>query len=222
MQNLRNFRTIRISLDKQMDLDALYAGNAFAFPGRQGQMFFFKAIDPSDKEKIRQGFAMLSAKSVYSRFFTYLKELTEQQLDELVNADQYRHVVWGAFDLLNGEPFGVGIGRYVRDSEKPDSAEMAITIVDKYHSQGIGTIMLAILYHLARRSGIRHLTGIALGINMPLLLRFQAMGGAIERSGHEYLIDLPVFEKTSMLPDTTYATIIAPIIDFLDQHPLCT
>lgn len=195
-------------------------GNSFIYPGLHGKLYVFKAIEPSDKEKIRSGFGQLSSKSVYSRFFTYLKELPEEQLDLLANADQYRHVVWAAFDPDRGQDYGVGLGRYVRSTDEPDRAEMAITVIDAHQNRGVGTILLAILYHMARQSGIAHLTGVALGVNMPLLLRFQAMGADIQRHRHEYWIDLPVYERTSSMPATNYARLIGGILDHMEAHPL--
>jgi GNAT superfamily N-acetyltransferase len=196
------------------------SGNSFAYPGVGGKLFVYKAIEPADKEKIRAGFGQLSSKSVYSRFFTYLKELSEEQLDLLANADQYRHVVWAAYDPDRGQEFGIGLGRYARSPDEPDRAEMAITVIDAYHNMGLGTVLLAILYHLARHSGIAHLTGVALDMNRPLLSRFQAMGAEIQRRRHEYWIDLPVYERTSDMPTTKYARLIGSIIDHLEAHPL--
>lgn len=194
--------------------------NSFVYPGVKGKLFVYKAIEPADKEKIRTGFSQLSSKSVYSRFFTYLKELPEEQLDLLANADQNRHVVWAVFDPDRGREFGIGLGRYIRNQDESDRAEMAITVIDAYQNMGIGTVLLAILYHMARHSGIAHLTGVALGVNMPLLMRFQAMGADIQRHRHEYWIDLPVYQQSSGMPPTQYARLIGGILDHLEAHPL--
>jgi GNAT superfamily N-acetyltransferase len=187
----------------------------FICKGRKGKEFHFKPIAAADKEQIRAGFKLLSPRSVYNRFFTHLKHLSEEQLDQLAQADQINHVAWAAFDPQEGEPKGVGIGRFVRAHNDPTQAEMALTVIDQYHSMGVGTILLAILYHRAWQTDIEHLTGVALSHNEPLVLRFKKLGAHISLTKSEYYIDLPIYEEPKS--DNAYSNVFRDILKHIKK-----
>jgi len=53
---------------------------------------------------------------------------------------------------------GAGIARYVRDADDPQTAEIAVTIIDDWQGRGLGTELVAQLSERARAEGIRRFT----------------------------------------------------------------
>ena len=58
-----------------------------------------------------------------------------------------------------------GVGRWVRDAEQPDAAEIAILVADELQGQGLGIALGQALGDAARARGIARFTGITLAEN---------------------------------------------------------
>ena len=52
----------------------------------------------------------------------------------------------------------MGIARYVRDRDDPQTAEIAVTVVDDWQGRGLGTELLTQLSGRARREGVLRFT----------------------------------------------------------------
>ena len=199
----------------------VFAGDSFFYPIKGNDYLCFKTIDKNDKEKYLDGFKKLSSKSVYHRFFGFLKELTDQQVDELLDTDQKDHIAWAAFDIIGEETFGVGVGRFKRTPEKSNEAELALTVIDDYQGKGVGTVLLGIMYYLASQLEIDVFTGIILSDNSKLIQRFSQLDAKFNREGNEYEMRLPVYKSFDDLPKTRYAYMLKPILQFLKENDLC-
>jgi GNAT superfamily N-acetyltransferase len=57
---------------------------------------------------------------------------------------------------------GVGVARYVRNNPPPDTAEVAVTVVDGWQGRGLGTLLLQAISARARR-GRPHVHGVDAG-----------------------------------------------------------
>ena len=53
-----------------------------------------------------------------------------------------------------GRP-GIGVARYVRESDRPSHAEVAVTVVDAYQRRGLGTLLMRLLAWIAVTHGVR-------------------------------------------------------------------
>jgi GNAT superfamily N-acetyltransferase len=123
---------------------------------RNGEEVTIRPVRPDDKELILSGFARLSAQSRYSRFMTPRKGFTEQELEFLTEVDGINHFAIGvARTLPDGSEEGIAIARVIRLPDDPEAAEPAITVIDAYHGQGLGTILLARLVAAARERGVK-------------------------------------------------------------------
>jgi RimJ/RimL family protein N-acetyltransferase len=174
--------------------------SGFTMPLSDGELVNFRQVGLGDKEIIQNGVLALSAQSRYFRFFTPITQLSAEQLCKFTEIDQHKHVAWIA--LTHGDPrdSGIGVARFIRIQDKPEIAEFGIVVMDSYQKRGLGTILLALLYLMAKMEGIQILRGFVLPEN-------KVMGGWLHRLGAVGLyendmiqMDLAVGNNLSSLP----------------------
>jgi len=111
-----------------------------------------------------------------NRFWSNNASLSEKMIDHLLNADQLNHVVWAALDPSDPELPGIGAASYWRDPNNPTTAEFSITVGARFQRHGIGTLLLALLWLIARRHGIQSFFGHVRFDNRPALRWFGKIG----------------------------------------------
>ena len=157
-----------------------------------GTAAWIRPVRPDDKNRIVRGMQLLSPESRYLRFFTGAPELDPELLRYLTEVDQRDHVAWIAVNrAAPGEP-GLGIARWVRLADAPKTAELAITVVDKFQGLGLGAALLRILVARAEEEGIETLRAIVLPDNHRFVRWFQRLGARTEFHDGAYQLDLPV------------------------------
>ena len=161
-----------------------------------GRRVLFRPIEPSDKQRLADGFERLSPQSRYRRFFRAIDHLSEDQLRYLTEVDMESHVAWLA--VLPDEPGqpAIGVGRWVRIAAEPDIAEGAVTVGDDYQHRGIGKALLWLMARSAIERGVRAFRVWALGDNRPVIEMLRDAGAPMGewQSG--------VMEVTVPLPET--------------------
>jgi len=200
---------------------SVFAGNSFFYPIRDNTYICFKTLGKDDREKFIDGFKRLSKKTVYRRFFGFMKELTDKQVDDFLNTDKKDHIAWAAFDIVADDAIGIGVGRFKRSEFNPKEAEMALTVLDDYQDKGVGSVLLAIMYYLAGKLEIDILTGNILSENAKLIRRFMELGAKMDRIKNEYQMRLPVYTDFNAIPKTNYSGIIKTILQFLKENDFC-
>ena len=115
----------------------------------------FRPIRPSDAGALAAGFEALSESSRYLRFHSGMRRLSDSLLRYLTQVDGVDHVAIIAY-TRGGH--GVGVGRFVRDRDAPDTAEVALTVADEAQGRGVGRRLLAELASLAEARGITSFT----------------------------------------------------------------
>ena len=199
----------------------VFAGNSFFYPIKDNTYICFKTLGKDDREKFIAAFKRLSQKTVYQRFFGFMKELTDKQVEDFLNTDKKDHLAWAAFDIIGDDTIGIGVGRFKRSEINPNEAELALTVLDEYQDKGIGSVLLAIMYYLASILEINILTGIILSDNFMLIRRFKELGAKMDRIGNEYEMRLPIYKDFDALPNTKYSRIIKTILQFLKENDFC-
>lgn len=137
--------------------------------------FFARKIIPSDKSYFEQAFAQLSNESKYLRFSSMPQKLPSKHLKYLTELDDTDHVAWGILDITSEKPVPAGVGRFVRLDKNSNTAEMALTVVDAYQSQGLGRILFSILNIEASRRGIQAFEHFVLSENRNVLANLQSL-----------------------------------------------
>jgi GNAT superfamily N-acetyltransferase len=140
---------------------------------RDGSHVRLRQGHSSDKELLLRGFERLSPESRYRRFLAPMPELTEEMMRYLTEVDHHDHEAIIALDEETGE--GLGVARYVRSTERADTAEVAVTVIDDWHGRGLGTLLLEVLSARAREEGIRSFTALMLATNEEMMDLFRRL-----------------------------------------------
>jgi RimJ/RimL family protein N-acetyltransferase len=158
---------------------------------RDGSRVLIRQLRGTDAPLLADGFARLSDRSRRMRFLANKPSLSQAELHYLTNVDHHDHEALGAASLDDGR--GVGVIRYIRDSEDPQAAEIAITIVDEWQGRGLGTELLALLTHRARRTGVWRFTATVAADNDAMLALLHRAGASLAHRGFGTLeYDIPL------------------------------
>ncbi len=145
---------------------------------RDDSIATLRAIRPDDKQRLLDGFHRLTGKSIYFRFHTSKKDLSENELRYFTEVDFDRHVAIviaineGANEQL------IGVGRYVNADTATalQTAEIAIAVDDAHHGLGVGTILFEQLVTIALQKGITRFVAEVLLENKNMLEIFRHSG----------------------------------------------
>jgi RimJ/RimL family protein N-acetyltransferase len=124
-----------------------------------------RPIRPEDKPLVAKAFSLLSDETRTRRFLGPKPRLSAGELRYLTEVDGRDHVALIALDPDHPRHV-VGVGRFVRDPARPDTAEFAIVVGDAYQRQGLGRALAEALVAEARERGIRRFTAWTLSDNV--------------------------------------------------------
>jgi len=148
-----------------------------------GTRVLLRPVTPADKPRVQEAFRRLSKESRFRRFFTPLEKLDGRLLDRLTTADGVDHVVWAALDAENPDDPGLGAASFWRSQHEAAEAEFSVTVADEHQGQGIGTLLVATLWLLARELGIDRFHLVALADNKPVISWMKSLGAREQRDG---------------------------------------
>jgi RimJ/RimL family protein N-acetyltransferase len=158
-----------------------------------GTEVLIRPIRPEDKALLARGMAALSPRSARLRFLAPKNHLTVAELRYLTEVDHVDHVALVAV-LADDPAVMAGVGRWVRDAEHPDRAEVAVVVGDCYQGQGLGTTLGIALADAARALGVGRFTAIMLPENTAAQRLFAHISGRLSRrfdgGNYELVADL--------------------------------
>ena len=144
---------------------------------RDGRLVHIRSIHSSDKPILQEGMHHLSSNSLYYRFLTPKRELTEEELVFFTEIDYFHHVGLLASVVEDGKEVPAAVGRYVSASNcLPVSADLGFAVSDEYQGLGIGTLLMQHLILIARQSGVKQFTALVLPDNKKMLRVFRKSG----------------------------------------------
>ena len=143
-----------------------------------------RSIRADDKNRLSQAFRNLESESIYKRFFSPKKALSDQELKAATEVDFENEVALvvtvgdGATETI------IGGGRYVAfdaaDAER--KAEVAFTVEEDYQGQGIAGMLLRHLVSIARQKGVSQFEAEVLPGNRGMLIVFSRSGLPMKQS----------------------------------------
>jgi GNAT superfamily N-acetyltransferase len=111
-----------------------------------------------------------------------MPRLPASVLERLLRVDGWNQVAVGAEAATHGfgaeEPFG--IARFIRLSERPDTAEAAVAVVDHVQRRGLGKLLLSVLAAAARERGITKFRAEVLRSNEAVKALLQALDETLQ------------------------------------------
>ena len=158
---------------------------------RDGSRVRLRQGHSSDRHLLLRGFERLSPESRYRRFLVAMRELSEDKVRYLTEIDHHDHEAIIALDEKTGD--GIGVARYVRDPQRPDVAEVAVTVIDDWQGRGLGTLLLEVLGARARAEGITIFTALMLATNQEMMDVLEGLGPVriVDREGGTVEIEMP-------------------------------
>ncbi len=171
-----------------------------------GARILLRPITAGDKARLQCGMGRLSPLTRRQRFFSAKDQLDDQDVAYLTEVDYRSHFAWVAVDLGRaGQPV-VAVGRYIRQTEDPATAEIAFVVGDDYRRQGLATMLLDLLSVTAGANGIDHFYAQVLADNVAMRHILTTAGARLEQG------DAGVLQTTMALPAITGRIDTAPIL----------
>ena len=121
-----------------------------------GSELTLRPLEPEDGDLLREVFDGMGPRSRERRFLTPKHTLTSTDLRHLTAVDHHDHEAVVASSVADGRP--VGVARLVRSTDDPETADVAVAVVDAWQSRGVGTALASALLERARELCIRRFT----------------------------------------------------------------
>ncbi len=156
-----------------------------------------RPILPEDRDELQAGLKELSSENSYYRFLRVVTELTPQELDYFTEVDYWNHFAWVAAVKEGDEWTPAGLARYVRTQDGGPVAEAAVTVVDAFHGNGLGSLLLQLLSDTAVSQRIETFSAVVSSENSSMIEIFSRLGAELHREDTttRIFVDLPFENK---------------------------
>jgi len=150
---------------------------------RDGTAVTIRVMRPDDRQRLIAAFAKLDPSTIYTRFFSYRKEIPEPALERIGEIDFVELAGLIATIGAGDDETVIGGASYVGDIGEDGKrfAEVAFTIEEDYQGQGLATKLFGALAAIARRHGIARFTADVLSGNAAMLKVFARTGLPLRR-----------------------------------------
>lgn len=153
----------------------------------------FRSIRPTDEPHMRDLVYSLSQQTIYYRFMSRMRHVSQRQINDFVYIDHRRDVaIIGTVPEAHGELM-VAVGRYYLN-ERTNMAEVAFVTRDDWQGKGLGSFVFRQLVRIAKRNGIDGFTAEVLRENRQMQRVFNHCGYHVESHMEEgvysFFIDL--------------------------------
>jgi RimJ/RimL family protein N-acetyltransferase len=150
---------------------------------KNGVTVTIRVIRPEDKEKIVWAFRNLEKESIYTRLFSFKKELTDGDLKRITEVDFQKEVALVVTHTSGKDEVIIGSGRYVITEETGEGshAEVAFLVEEDFHGLGMAKTILRHLTAIARSRGLAAFEAEVLPGNKAMLTAFARSGLPMEQ-----------------------------------------
>jgi GNAT superfamily N-acetyltransferase len=149
-----------------------------------------RAVRPDDGERLVKAFRGLDRGSVYLRFFSYKKELEDEELRRVTECDGVSEAVLVATVGSGDREIIVGLGEYVRSGA---AADIAFAVEEDFQGRGIASRLLQQLVDIARANGIVRFEADVLAENTPMLAVLRNSGLRMRTSHGQGVVHATLF-----------------------------
>jgi len=161
-----------------------------------GTKLRIRPIVPEDEPLLHEAVAAMSERTVYFRFFSPIKRMSDAMAHRLAVVDYHdRFAIVATTHRPSQKERIVGVARYDR-ARDTDVAEVAVAVIDEFQRRGLGGVLLAELARVARGQEIRSFQLIVLPENQQMLGLLRKMGWI-----HQAKLNGGVYEISFELPE---------------------
>lgn len=145
---------------------------------RDGTPVLIRSVRHDDRQRIIEAFSKLEPQTIYTRFFSAKKELSETDLGRIDTSDFVHAVSLVATIGEGGGEVIIGGGAYtvLERPGEPATAEVSFTIEEDYQGQGLAGLFMRLLTQIGRERGIVRFEAEVLAGNVHMLKVFQRSG----------------------------------------------
>lgn len=144
-----------------------------------------RSLVAGDRKALADAYRRLSPEARYNRFWTHGGDVIgEKMLDRVLRQDPETHVSWAVLDPARDFP-PMGAASWWRKEQGSSQAEFSAVVLDGDQGRGVGTLLLAVLWCLGRRSGIKRLVAYSLAENRQAADWMRDTGAVGHWNGHE-------------------------------------
>ncbi len=159
-----------------------------------------RPLEANEGDLLLEVFDRMSRRSRERRFLAPKHRLTASDLRQLTAVDHLHHEAFVALSVADGRP--VGVARFVREDDDPEAADVAVSVVDAWQGQGVGTLLATSLASRAQEVGITRFNAVMLPDNEAAARLMHRTTGDVERvalshHGAEFVITLEPSSKGS-------------------------
>jgi acetyltransferase len=159
----------------------------------RGRRLVLRPIRPEDTPQHRSFLSRIASQDLYTRFFSFVRELPEADLAHLTQLDYDRDMAFVAVERTgSGAEEILGVARACTDPDN-SAAEFAVLVRSDLKGQGLGTLLMQKLLRYCRERGLRQLWGNVLTENTAMLHLSKSLGfrvRGIDRNVEEIALDL--------------------------------
>jgi acyl-CoA hydrolase/GNAT superfamily N-acetyltransferase len=146
---------------------------------KDGSSMRLRPLRITDEPALREMFYNLSEEAVYHRFFTAIKSMPHEKVQEFVRIDYANEMAFVATRSGGLDDKILGVGRYSLNP-RTNLAEAAFLVADELQGKGIGRALLDALTQVAKSKGLLGFTAEVLADNSAMLAVFHHAFPAVE------------------------------------------
>ncbi len=135
---------------------------------RDGTKVLIRPIRPEDAEAHYTFVSSFSRETSYYRFFSYGKDLADDQMTRFTQIDYDREMAIIAVVEQGGQEVTIGVNRLVYYAHS-DEYEFAIVVADEWQQSGVAAILMEKIIEIARDRRLKSIYGLVLSDNIRML-----------------------------------------------------
>lgn len=145
---------------------------------KDGTPVLIRPVRADDRERLIRAFRELEPETVYTRFFSAKRELSEYDFARIAGSDFVHALALVATVPRDGDEQIIGGGAYTMldRAGEPPTAEVSFTIEEDYHGQGLASRFMALLIEAGRVRGIARFEADVMAGNLGMLTVFERSG----------------------------------------------
>ena len=144
-----------------------------------GTDVLLRPIRPEDEAAEHEMLSSLSQKTLRTRFFSVIRDISHEWLILFCNIDYDRHMAIVAEMEENGKKSIIGVARLIMNQDLT-SGEVAVLVQDKFQGKHLGSKFVQILIGIARERGLEEVRADVLTENQSMLNVFRRFGFATQ------------------------------------------